>query len=82
MDNFNKEYLKLLYQQYDDDYDTGGWGSDVEQQTAYILDKIQDLKYQIKNGNRGSLTGIQDKEQLKQYLKFLGQKLAECAEFI
>ena len=78
-----KSYLTVISQQVaDEQYEDDGWDQDIKQQTTYILDKIYDLKYEIENGVRGSMSGMHTKEQLKQYLIFLGNQLAECAEFI
>lgn len=76
-----KQYVNILNQQYENDYEDG-WDNDVNEQTLYILNKIQDLQYEIKNGVKGSLTGCYTKDELKEYLKKLGEELATCADFI
>lgn len=42
MNNFNEEYLKLLYQQYDEDYEQGGWAVTLNNRQL-----IFQIKYKI-----------------------------------
>lgn len=53
-----------------------GWNLDQMSDLESVLDDIYDLTYELKNCVRGAYTGCHTYDQLSDYIKGLGERLA------
>lgn len=80
IDELTEENIITIAEGYEDCDGCDGWDESTINTLSPILDKIDSFIYEIKNCKKGSFTGVNNINDLKNYINKLSEELIDVSE--